>query len=254
MDSKMQMFVKKQNQLQEQIEKLFAEKKILQKQMHVLNECLSLEKIKEKVSDLEKKEKILVSLEDMVNKLRIEIQPLNYLRKLLQSQLMVSDTKYLNIEEQKDSESSQFIVNSECANETLDSVSDVSSEDSVMVLSDFDFVSDEEVMNNSTNNVPNKVLYEEALLMASSSHSLSFTLPISDIEFSPNVDGPIENSDCLLKSSSKVLVRGMNTSCASEQLLDMYDIVDKQEPNGTENVSIILLLYLFLINFLVLID
>lgn len=234
MDSIVKMHLKKQNQLQEQVKKLLSEKLMLQEQICVLNECLSIEKIKLKISDLEKKEKMLASMEKIINNLKADIKPLGYLKQLLQRELMVSDENYFNIEERKDSSSSQITVNSGCAIETLDSLSDVSSDESIMVLSEYDIVSDEDIKNNSEKCVSNKVLYEEALLMASSIHSLSIESSSSEIKPIPNKFEQIIDTDGYLQYSSIDC-----KSCKSEQLLDMFDVVNKQELlNYYENVCI----------------
>jgi len=254
MDLEIEKFVKKQIQLQEQIEKLITEKKMLQDQICVLNECLSLEKVNRKISDLENKQKILTTLESMVNNLRTDIKPLEYLKQALQRQLMVStlSTNDLNTEKHEYSESSLLTSNSMCAIETLDSLSDVSSEESVMVLSDYDVVSDEEVFNNAEKPVGNKVMYEEALQMASSVH---LTLVEHSIPNVDTIEPLINNSDELkdnnnycVQSDSKNNISLMNLSNTSEQLLDLYDIINKQDLlNSNENVCILFyLLYILL--------
>ncbi|XP_022179544.1 uncharacterized protein LOC111040098 isoform X2 [Myzus persicae] len=245
MDFVIEKYVKKQIQLQKQIEELFAEKKMLQDQICVLNECLSLEKVNRKISDLENKQKILTSLESMVNNLRTDIKPLEYLKQVLQRQLMVSTlpNNDLNIEDRKCSESSLLTSNSICAIETLDSLSDVSSEESIMILSDYDVVSDEELLNYSEKPVENKVMYDEALLMASSVHLslVDHLIPnIGSIESLMNNSDQVKDNNCCIQSSSKSTVLSMNTSSKSEQLLDLYDVVNKSDLpncNGNENIE-----------------
>jgi len=256
MDLEIEKYVKKQIQLQEQIKELFAEKKMLQNQICVLNECLSLEKVNRKISELENKQKILTSLESMVNNLRTDIKPLEYLKQVLQRQLMISTlpTNDLNIEDQKYSESSLSTSNSLCAIETMDSSSDVSSEDSIMILSDYDVVSDEELFNNTEKPVENKVMYEEALLMASSVHLslVEHLIPNNDsIEPFINNSDQVKDNNCHVQSNSKNTVSLMNTSNKSEQLLELYDVVSKLDLlNCNENVCILFyllikLLYLY---------
>ncbi|XP_060862673.1 uncharacterized protein LOC132939499 [Metopolophium dirhodum] len=244
MDLEIEKYAKKQIQLQEQIKELFAEKKMLQDQICVLNECLSLEKVNRKISDLENKQKILTSLESMVNNLRTDIKPLDYLKQVLQRQLMVSTipNNDLNIEERKCSESSLLTPSSICAIETLDSLSDVSSEESIMILSDYDVVSDEEVLNNSEKPVENKVMYDEALQMASSVH-----LTLVD-HLNPNIgsiesiiNNQVKDNNCCVQSNSKSTISSMNTNSKSEQLLDLYDVVNELDLlncNGNENIEI----------------
>lgn len=235
MDLELQKYVKKQRQLQKQIEELFAEKKILQNKICVLNECLSLDKVKQKIAELENKQKILTSLEIMVDKLKTDIKPLDYLKQVLQRQLMVStlSPNDLSIDEKKDLQSSMITVNSGCAIETLDSVSEVSSEDSIVILSEYD-VLDEEVCENTEKSVTNKVLYEEALQMATSMHSIQVELSI------PNVSDQTNNANHLVKSISRDHVTLMNASGKSEQLLEMFHIVNEQD---LQNVCILPIYY-----------
>lgn len=247
MDSKIEKYVIKQSQLEKQIEELFAERKMLQNRISVLNECLSYEKIKQKISELENKQNILKSLESMVYQMKTEIKPLDYLKQLLQKQLMVSSLSTtnndLNIEEQKCSVSSQLTTDSECAIETLDSLSDIGSEGSVMVLSEYDMVSDDEVSENIEKTITNKVMYDEALQMASSMHSLLVESSISNIESiepSPNIIEQNDDANCCLQSDSKDSIASMDTSIKIKQLLDMYDVVKKKDLiSCTENVSVL---------------
>lgn len=251
MDLELEKYVKKQRQLQKQIEELFTEKKILQNKICVLNECLSLEKVKQKISELENKQKILTSLEIMVDKLKTDIKPLDYLKQVLQRQLMVStlSTNDLNIDEQKDPQSSMITVNSGCAIETLDSVSDISSEDSIVILSEYDVVLDEEVCENTEKSVTNKVMYNEALQMATSMHLTPVESSISNIGclgIFPNVSDQINNTNHLVQSVSKDSVTLMNASCKSEHLLEMYDIVNEKD---FQNVCILYNILIIFDNF-----
>lgn len=247
MESELEIYAKKQRQLQKQIEELFAEKKILQNKICVLNECLSLEKVKKKISQLENKQKILSSLEILVDKLKTDIKPLDYLKQVLQRQLMVStlSTNDLNIEEQNDSQSSMVTVNSGCAIETLDSLSDVSSEDSIMILSEFDVVEDEEVCDDTKKSVTNKVQYDEALQMATSVHLklVESSIPnIGCLGFFPDGSDQIKDINHSIQSNFidfKNTVTLMNSSSKSEQLLEMYDVVNKEDlSNVNKNVCI----------------
>lgn len=230
MESKIEKYAKKQKKLQEQVKELFVKNNILENKISVLNECLSLDKIKKKILELENKQKLLTSLESMVSKLKKDVTQLDYLKQILQRQLMVSSlsTTDINIGEQTNLENSQLTVNSGCAIETLDSLSDVDSEESIKVLSDYDVVADEEVLECSEKPVAKKVLYSEALLMASSVHSL---LPES---LSTSVGSNIQ-------SNRKDVTTLMNTSSMSEKSLKMYDVVNKQDLLGNnKNVCIYL--------------
>lgn len=233
MSSEVEKYVIIQKQLQNKIEELFAEKKTLQNKIDLLYECLSFDKIKRKISELENKQKILTSLESIVNNLKNEIKPLDYLKQILHRQLMIStlNNNDLDIQKQKNSESTQSTANSGCAIETLDSLSDISSEDSVMVLSEYEVVSDEEVTNDMEKSVSNKVMYDEALQMASSMHSSLF----ESLTTNTGYIAPLSNVSDLKKDVERVqtnfndIVDTMSTSNKSEELLQMYDVVNNRD-------------------------
>lgn len=242
MDSEIEKYVKNQHQLEEQIKELFAEKKILEDKIKVLSECLSLKKVKQKISDLENKQKILTSLESILRNMQSDIKPLEYLKQLLHRELMVStlSTNDFDTEEPKDSKTSLLTVNSECAIETLDSLNDISSEcsdESIIILSEYDVVSDEDDLNdNMEKPTANKVMYHEALQMASSVHSLFSSKIESPIEPVQNIIDQIKYIKCAESNVKDTIL--MNTSCKSEQLLETYDIVNKQDEQCNSIVCI----------------
>lgn len=82
-----------QNDLLHQLKMLRAEKELLEKHVFVLNECLSIDELKAKISCLEKKEKMLSSLEKVIERLRAEIEPLKYLKSILENKLEFEDQK-----------------------------------------------------------------------------------------------------------------------------------------------------------------
>lgn len=92
-----------QNELLQQLQKLRAEKELLEKQVIVLNECLSVDELKSKIYNLEKKKEMLLSLENMIRKLRVEIEPLKYLKSILENKLInenqtnVTDESYIDL-------------------------------------------------------------------------------------------------------------------------------------------------------------
>lgn len=220
MDLENEKCVKKKNQLQVQVTELFAEKKKLEKEISVLNECLSLEKVKQKISVLENKQKMLTSFEYMVNKLKTDIKPLEYLKQVLQEQLVSSslctDDDYI-VKKPKNKESSQLTVTSESSIEIFDNLSDINSEESVEVLSDDDVV----VLDNEDFNCRTVKTMDEALMDASLVHSIIHKPPITSI-------GSIEPSP-IVHSISKDSFTPMNSSGMSEHLLNTFDIVNDQE-------------------------
>jgi len=92
----MESKLENQNDLLQQLKSLRAEKELLEKHVFVLNECLSVEELKAKISNLEKKREMLVSLEDVIGRLRGEIEPLKYLKSILKTKLDVDDKIQVN--------------------------------------------------------------------------------------------------------------------------------------------------------------
>lgn len=93
------MALKDQDDLLEQLKLLRAEKELLEKHVFVLNECLSVEELKIKIADIEKKKEMLTSLEKLIEKLRKEIEPLTFLKSILNKKL--TDENETNIKELK---------------------------------------------------------------------------------------------------------------------------------------------------------
>lgn len=93
------MALKDQEDLQQQLKLLRAEKELLEKHVFVLNECLSVEELKIKIADIEKKKEMLNSLEKLIEKLRKEIEPLTFLKSILNKKL--TDENETNIKELK---------------------------------------------------------------------------------------------------------------------------------------------------------
>lgn len=93
------MALKDQDDLQQQLKLLRAEKELLEKHVFVLNECLSVEELKIKIANIEKKKEMLISLEKLIEKLRKEIEPLTFLKSILSKKL--TDENETNIKELK---------------------------------------------------------------------------------------------------------------------------------------------------------
>ncbi|XP_025194977.1 ATP-dependent RNA helicase DRS1-like isoform X2 [Melanaphis sacchari] len=83
----MESELKNQDYLLEQLRALRAERELLTKHVFILNECLSVEELKAKISNLEKKKEMLGSLENVIGRLRAEIEPLKYLKSILKTKL-----------------------------------------------------------------------------------------------------------------------------------------------------------------------
>jgi len=86
--------------LLQQLQKLRFEKELLEKHVFLLNDCLSVEELKAKIFDLERKQETLVEMEDMIDKLRVQIEPLNYLKSILENKLVI-ENKFNKIENSK---------------------------------------------------------------------------------------------------------------------------------------------------------
>lgn len=87
---------KNQDDLLQQLQLLRAEKELLEKHVFVLNECLSVAELKTKISRLENKREMLVSLENLIERIRTEIEPLSYLKSILKNKLEVENQIYNN--------------------------------------------------------------------------------------------------------------------------------------------------------------
>ncbi|XP_050520117.1 probable ATP-dependent RNA helicase ddx52 isoform X2 [Daktulosphaira vitifoliae] len=160
------------SQLQKEIMELNSENKNLQEKVAVLKDCLSLEKVKQKIYELEKKEKILVLLESKVEKMKLDIKPLKYLRTILYQQ-----QNHLMKDDLKKKQSIETITGSLNENSTSDLLSDVDSESSIRVLSEYDIISDEEIIKNYNDKNPSKILYCDTLDQASLKYSELSIIP-----------------------------------------------------------------------------
>lgn len=80
-----------QDDLLQQLRTIRAEKELLEKNVVILNDCLSVKKLKHKISVLEKKKEMIISLQDMIRRLHSETEPLNYLKSILESKLSVEN-------------------------------------------------------------------------------------------------------------------------------------------------------------------
>lgn len=105
-----------QNVLLEQLKQLQAEKASLEKHVFMLNECLSVDELKDKIKHLEKKQEMLVKLEKYIGRLRNQVEPLKYLKMTLETKLLFEgqlnqcQSKSFNESKPMDSESDSDLM------------------------------------------------------------------------------------------------------------------------------------------------
>ncbi|CAI6364390.1 unnamed protein product [Macrosiphum euphorbiae] len=223
----MESELKNQNDLLEQLKSLRSEKELLEKHVFVLNECLSVEELKTKISSLEKKKEMLVSLEGVIGRLRSEIEPLKYLKSVLKTKLG------------DESKIQSNNIGSESVEETLEARAESKLRKQINAVlkyhSDFE--------NNTQSNVGSECcidtgfyvpkidfkLYNDSSVdvQPKSTHSGNFKLDIypklKDVNLIDAFQKPIPS-----KSNSVSTVNdGSLDECM--QLLDQYDVVTDQE-------------------------
>lgn len=203
MDLKIKNYVEKASKLEKQIEELIDLNVKTQKTVRILSECVSIENLEKKVSELENKQRTLEKFESIVRKLRAEIQPLNFLRELLEKKRMVTTPSSVAIRVKTNLKSSVVFTkpaNCTYANQALDSSSDVNSGNSIMILSEHGIHSGKEVFKETDKGAANKkVMYDEALQMATSVNSTSVDL----IESNMNIESIRLSPNCMVQSNSK---------------------------------------------------
>lgn len=203
-----------QKDLLQQLNSLRAEKELLEKHVFVLNECLSVEELKTKISDLEKKKGMLVSLETTIGRLRAEIEPLKYLKSILKTKLGGENKiESYNI-------GSEFCIDlnptaSKFDKEFLNASVDV---EAVQPVGFKNFASQ------STQNIP-----------SASAKTGLVSLPKSNDELFQTFQTPSKSNSASIVNDSSL------DECM--QLLDQYDVVTDQEILNfpTEEVSIVFL-------------
>lgn len=84
----MESQLKCQSNLVDQVKELKTEKEILEKYIFTLIKCLTVDELEKKISDLEKKQKILVLLENLTRQIRAEIEPMHYFKITLETKLL----------------------------------------------------------------------------------------------------------------------------------------------------------------------
>ncbi|XP_050423891.1 probable ATP-dependent RNA helicase ddx52 isoform X2 [Adelges cooleyi] len=235
METNLDLFTTSQNHLQKLIVELNEHNKVLQERVTVLKECLSIEKLKSKISELEKKEQLLLSLEKEIEKLKIEIKPLEYLKKIFQKEIENSTKNNWNTETKKILE----ITNETCsefATNTIGSLSDFGTEGSIRVLSQYDVITNEEILaDNSKNDNTKKVLYNDALNLATNTHLDLHQTLITNAERIPEMYDRMKNTNSWVQSNCIGSVESLCTSSKSEQLLESFGVISKQDIENCSN-------------------
>lgn len=83
----MESELKSKSKLLQELKVLKTEKTTLEKYVLFLIECITIEELEKKISDLEKKNKTIVLLENLMERLRAETEPINFLKKTLETKL-----------------------------------------------------------------------------------------------------------------------------------------------------------------------
>ncbi|XP_050520119.1 uncharacterized protein LOC126893716 isoform X4 [Daktulosphaira vitifoliae] len=212
------------SQLQKEIMELNSENKNLQEKVAVLKDCLSLEKVKQKIYELEKKEKILVLLESKVEKMKLDIKPLKYLRTILYQQ-----QNHLMKDDLKKKQSIETITGSLNENSTSDLLSDVDSESSIRVLSEYDIISDEEIIKNYNDKNPSKILYCDTLDQASLKYSELSIIPNPSLVELTKINDRLEKTNTWVQNN-------YNDSIMSDIDCSKHNNIEIEELNeGTIN-------------------
>jgi len=102
---------KNESDLLQQLKTLQAEKKLLEKRVSVLNECLSTEELKIKITNLEKKKEMIIIFEKAIEQLRTEIEPLQFLKSILEKKKKIENqTNNMKSRSSNDLESNSSLV------------------------------------------------------------------------------------------------------------------------------------------------
>jgi len=239
----MESELKNQNDLLQQLKSLRSEKELLEKHVFVLNECLSVEELKTKISSLEKKKEMLVSLEGVIGRLRSEIEPLKYLKSVLKTKLgdknkiqsnnIGSESVEELLEAGAESELGKYInavlkYHSDFQNNIQSNVGSESCIDTGFYVPKLDL----KLHNDSSVDVQ--------LVQPKSTHSgnykLDFYPKLKDVNLIDAFQKPIPSKS----NSVSTINDGSLDECM--QLLDQYDVVTDQEILNfpTEEVSIVI--------------
>lgn len=153
--------LKCQNEL-EQLKCLKIEKETLEKYVFYVNQCITVEELEKKVTDLEKKKKMIILLENLMVKLHHQIEPLNDLKialetkHLIENQIKQPQSKCFD--ESKPTKSNDSKFNNDHTNmdnlKTLPVsriLSSLSSQNSPVELSKIDLISTQKFCDNLTN-------------------------------------------------------------------------------------------------------
>lgn len=249
----MESELKNQDDLLQQLKSLRAEKELLEKHVFVLNECLSVEELKTKISNLEKKKEMLVSLENVIGRLRSEIEPLKYLKSILKTKLgdenkiqsnnigseldeglleahtEIEPLKYLNTISKTKSDVENKIQSNNIGSESCI--------DMGFYVPKLDF----KLRKNSSVDVqlvqPESTTYIPQISQDTPTNSGNYNLDLY-----PKLNNDVNLQTPILSKSNSVSTINDGSLDDSMQLLDQYDVVTDQEILNfpTEEVSIVI--------------
>lgn len=250
----MESELKNQNDLLQQLKSLRAEKELLEKHVFVLNECLSVEELKAKISNLEKKKEMLGSLENVIGRLRAEIEPLKYLKSILKTKL--SDENKI----QSNNIGSELCTDLEvCAEieplkylktilKTKPDVENKIQTNNVESKLSIDLEAnvpkfDMEFFNNTSIDVQIAQPVESKTFISQSAQNIPTDSDTIDLVSYPKLPMPSKSNSVSTKND------GSLDECM--QLLDQYDVVTDQEILNfpTEEVSIVIIFLFFKFKF-----
>lgn len=204
-----------QNDILQQLKTLRAQKEFLEKRMFVLNECLSSEELKTQISNLEKKKELIIVLENAIKQLRTEIEPLQFLKSILEDKLKIENqTNKIGSKSSNDKE----LYRSKST--TLNNINELDSLIPLLKLTDAEVLKS---LNSTAKNVfgSTQTLLNDKAESEAKSNSVFLSQELIDAD------------DLFSSTQTPVKVKSVSSENNSidecMQLLDQYDIVSDQE-------------------------
>lgn len=230
----MESELKNQNDLLQQLKSLRAEKELLEKHVFLLNECLSVDELKAKISNLEKKKEMLTSLETVISRLRVEIEPLGYLKSILENKKNQNGSESCNKLESNISSTDMESINVSTSFKTQD-IPTASNKTQKFPSLKFDKFTDtvqsvtnsvdklaESIINDGIIDECMKLIQDQNIPSASTK-----TQTFSSMKFDELTDTIQTVSNSVGKLTKSIVSDGSFDECV--QLLDQYDVLSDHE-------------------------